>query len=172
MLPLLITLTANHTSARPMQWIIRRQRSPPHCSSHGDEHLQSSEPFAARGSPVATRKWVFSKLLEHSVVTSIRSRFSDSDTSFGKVIGEERRGLGLPFVCPYGSEEQLFWYQASSRTLIGERRIAERQGRWEPSHRELAECAGNRGNDCVTDLDEGEAHHEEIHLFGGLYCKF
>jgi len=42
MRPLLITLTANHTSARSMQWITRRQLSPPHCNSHGDEHLQSS----------------------------------------------------------------------------------------------------------------------------------
>jgi hypothetical protein len=34
-----------------------------------------------------------------------------------------------------------------------------------------AEWGGKRGKGCVTDMEEGEARHDEIHLFGGLYCK-
>ena len=48
------------------------------------------EPFAGgRGSLVTMRKEVFQIRLEHSIVTSIHLRLSDSDTPVARVKGDE-----------------------------------------------------------------------------------
>ena len=139
------------------------------------------EPYAARGSPVATRKCVFWKLLEHSLVTFIRSGF----LGLRYVVGLSNKGRkGVVYDCfPYAHMAHRESSTVSSRVRT---RFAAGHSSAEPCCRQrdrdgaVASTCGIEsweywlatGATAALPIWTGMRHVvEKIYLFGGLYCK-